>query len=89
MNIKIIINVKDVNMDILKQKMKNVFIAGLNNMVGLDVMNMDMKSMKMELKLIILYVKVVIHIIQLIIMKNTIFMIIDFIIMIILIITTI
>ena len=89
MNIKKIINVKDVNMDILKQKMKSVFIVGLNNMVVLDVMNVDIKSMKMELKMIILYVKVVIHIIQIFIMNNINIMIIDFIIMIISIMNTI
>jgi len=48
MNIKKIKNVKDANMDILRLKMKNVFIAVLNNMVVLDVLNVAMKLMQME-----------------------------------------
>ena len=48
MNIKKIKNVKDVNMDISEQKMKNVFIAVPSNMVVLDVLNVAMKLMQME-----------------------------------------
>ena len=44
-------------MDILKQKMKNVFSVVQSKMVDLVAMNVDMKPMKRELKLIRLYVK--------------------------------
>ena len=43
MNIMKKINVKLVNMDILKQKKKNAFIVDLKNMVVLVVMNVDTK----------------------------------------------
>ena len=60
MNINQIINAKDANMDILKQKMKNVFIVALSKMVGLDVLIVDMKLTLMELKQIRLFAKSVI-----------------------------
>ena len=58
MNINKIINVKHVNMDISKQKKKNVYIVAQNNMVVQLVMNVDMNKMKQEKILIILYVKI-------------------------------
>ena len=69
MNINLIINVKHVNMDILKQKMKNEFIADQNNMEVLLVMNADMKKIYLVMILIILYamiVKILIIIIEII-----------------------
>ena len=50
MNINPKINVKVVNMDILKQKMKHVYIVDQKNMEVQVVMNADMKKMKMEKK---------------------------------------
>ena len=57
MNIKKIINAKLANMDILKQKMKNAYIAGRNNMEVLHALSVDMKKMKMAEKPKILYAK--------------------------------
>ena len=59
MNKKKKINVKVVNMDILKQRMNPVFIAVQKNTEGLDAMNVDMKKMNMMRKQIISYVMIV------------------------------
>ena len=50
-------NARDVNMDILKQKLKNVSIVVQKNMEDPGVMNVDMKLIQMELKLRISFVK--------------------------------
>ena len=76
MNIYLIKNVKHVNMVILKQKMKNVYIVEVKNMEVLVVMNVDINLMKMEMKQIILYVKIVSRLVIIIHMIITIIMVI-------------
>ena len=56
-------NANYVNMAILKQKMKNVYIVEVKDMEVLVVMNVDMNLMKMEMKKIILFVKIVFQLI--------------------------
>ena len=58
MNINLKINVKHVNMDILKQKMNYAFIVNQKNMEAQGVMNVAMKKMKMVKKQIILFAKI-------------------------------
>ena len=50
MNIYKMKNANYVNMAILKQKMKNVYIVEVKDMEVLVVMNVDMNLMKMEMK---------------------------------------
>ena len=59
MNIYKMKNANYVNMAILKQKMKNVYIVEVKDMEVLVVMNVDMNLMKMEMKKIILFAKIV------------------------------
>ena len=59
MNIYQIKSVNHVNMVILKQKKKLVFIVEVKNMEDLDVIIVVMKKMKMVKKQIILFVKIV------------------------------
>ena len=49
-------------MDILKPRMKNVFIATQKNMEVLDAINVDMKPMNKELILIISYTTLLVRI---------------------------
>jgi len=76
MNIYLIKNVKHVNMVILKQKMKNVYIVEVRDMEVQGVMNVDINLIKMEMKQIILYVKIVSLLVIIILMIITIIMVI-------------